>query len=959
MVTGDGPPVLVEVDHSRYMPSVVVVDREGQLLAGDKALRQAAVFPERAVRVPKRALVAGPSVILGDAAMPVTELVAAVLRRVHSEARRFQGDQPPEAVVLTHPARWGNAPLERLREAAAKAGIDAPVLLPEPVAAAWWFGAPGQVAHGSLVGVFDFGGGTLDTAVLRAVPGGFTIAGPPGGDAHLGGEDFDELLFERVSELARDRDQLTWPEVFEAAGARARRELALLRADVTAAKEALSEANAYDVLVPGFDEEFRITRPELAELLAPKLDDAVAEMRATITAAGAEPASLDGLYLTGGSSRIPLVAARLAADLGVQPQLRDDPKAAVVLGALTYLRAGAPTPAAPEALARAEALLAGYEGDGLEAACREAVRLNPGSAIAHSGLGLALGRLGRRYEAEQEGREAVRLDPALAIAHARLGAALVMRGKAAKAMAAVQEALRLDSSSYEARMMLALILFDQGHRKKAQALLTECASAPGRLERLRTTYTRGAFDRALKDYAAARTNFQQVIDGGSPWFAVLGLVQLGTTLMQEKNFAAARLAFERAIESRHVLAYRGLEKLVELLAEQQDVAGARAVLESAISSGRPELVPTAAYQLGRLLNKPASLRGDARAAYQRAIDSGHPEISSQAALELGEILKKTKDFAGASAAFQFADTSGHPDYGPRAGYELAKLHKELLRVDEAKAAYAAVAASPHELAVKAAAELGDILRDTGDLDGASAAYQQAAGAAGLLTDPHWAWSFGVRLAQGEPRLAQAVFETIAGSDGRYAFEAARSLGDMLRKDGDTEAATASYVRAINLLRGSGIKPVVQAGGLESAYRFGLEVAKAGRPDMAKSVFEQVRDFGTGDDVAPYAQAAKLAIKHLPTLAADLNGANGKITVNRKWSFAGWGGGVGIRIDESRKESLIGESASLTRNVPPGPHVIRGEGATEKGWIVVYIAPGKRVQVQCSLSWKTVDFTLVG
>jgi molecular chaperone DnaK (HSP70) len=82
MAVGDGPPVLVEVDHSWYMPSVVLVDRDGQLLAGKKAKQQAVVFPERAVRVPKRALVAGPSVILGDAAVPVTRLVGAVLARI-------------------------------------------------------------------------------------------------------------------------------------------------------------------------------------------------------------------------------------------------------------------------------------------------------------------------------------------------------------------------------------------------------------------------------------------------------------------------------------------------------------------------------------------------------------------------------------------------------------------------------------------------------------------------------------------------------------------------------------------------------------------------------------------------------------------------------------------------------------------------------------------------------------
>jgi len=63
------------------------------------------------------------------------------------------------------------------------------------------------------VAVFDLGGGTLDTAVLRAEDGGFAIAGPPGGDAELGGEDFDELLLEWVSGQARKRDAGLWAEL--------------------------------------------------------------------------------------------------------------------------------------------------------------------------------------------------------------------------------------------------------------------------------------------------------------------------------------------------------------------------------------------------------------------------------------------------------------------------------------------------------------------------------------------------------------------------------------------------------------------------------------------------------------------------------------------------------------------------------------------------------------------------
>ena len=341
-MAGDQPPAVVEVEQSRYFPSVVVVDSAGQFLTGRAAVQQAAVFPERAVRVPKRALVAGPEVLLPDGPVAVTDLVAAVLRRMVSEATVRHGGLSLERVVLTHPARWDAVPLDRLREAAAKAGITGPQLMPEPVAAAWRFARPsgedGKNGKDGLVGVFDFGGGTLDTAVLRAAGGGYEIAGRPGGDATLGGEDFDEMLLEHVMELVRDRDEEKWEATLAGSGLQARRSVALLRADVRVAKEALSEYLTYDVAVPGFAEGFRLTRQEFNDLIGDRLDGAVAEMRKTLEEAGAAPGQLAGMYLSGGSSRIPAVAERLAAGLdGVVPQLRDDPKAAVALGALAAI----------------------------------------------------------------------------------------------------------------------------------------------------------------------------------------------------------------------------------------------------------------------------------------------------------------------------------------------------------------------------------------------------------------------------------------------------------------------------------------------------------------------------------------------------------------------------------------------------------------------------------------------
>jgi len=339
-----GVPQLLQVENSQYLPSVVVADGEGNLLTGKAASRQAMVYPERTERVPKRALVAGGEVVLGGRPFAVEALAGAVLSKVYAEAVRFHGGSAPAKVILTHPARWGEILRERLRGAAGLAGVTNQVLLAEPEAAAWYYAPP---VAGQLVAVFDLGGGTLDTAVLQAADGGFVLAGPPGGDAELGGEDFDELLLDWVTEQARKRDAELWAQMEEP---RAARDRAHLRADVTAGKETLSEHTTYEVPVPGFAEGILVRRPDLEELISEPVGRAVEEMRRTITTAGVSPGKLAGLYLTGGSSRVPVIAQRLAVALGVLPQLRDDPKAVVALGALKA--SAAPPAAQPSRLVR-------------------------------------------------------------------------------------------------------------------------------------------------------------------------------------------------------------------------------------------------------------------------------------------------------------------------------------------------------------------------------------------------------------------------------------------------------------------------------------------------------------------------------------------------------------------------------------------------------------------------------
>ncbi len=331
---------VLEIDGSKYVPSLVCVDEDGAILVGRDALNESAMAPDRTERVPKRALVASEQVLLGERTVATVDLVAAVLERVAGEAvRRFSGRRPGR-VVLTHPARWqaGGLELRRLAEAAERAGLSEPDLVAEPVAAAHHYVRTGSgdqaVPDGGMIGVYDFGGGTFDTAVLRRRGVGFELAGSPGGDVALGGEDLDAAFMEILAEHAEALDPDRWHELWEAEGRVAERHRTTLRRDVTEAKEALSRLPAFNLWVPGYDDEIRVTRREYERAVEPLLARSVVELRDTIARAGTTPDALVDVYLTGSTSRTPRISTLLADLLGHVPGMRDDPKAVVALGAL-------------------------------------------------------------------------------------------------------------------------------------------------------------------------------------------------------------------------------------------------------------------------------------------------------------------------------------------------------------------------------------------------------------------------------------------------------------------------------------------------------------------------------------------------------------------------------------------------------------------------------------------------
>ena len=347
--TPDGRHRALLFDGAPLMPSAVYLTpggaSEGRLLVGRDAERHARLDPGRFEPSPKRRVDDG-EVLLGDAEVPAARLFGAVLERVSAEAHRVLGG-PPHEVRLTHPARWAQRRRDVLLAAARLAGLPEPRLVPEPVAAASYFTAVlgATVPVGRCLAIYDLGGGTFDATVVRRTPHGFDVLAEDG-LADVGGLDFDQAI---VAHLGRTvaADSPQWTALLAPGDAAGRRARHTLYDDVRATKEMLSRTASADIPLPVLEIEAHLTRPELEALVRPYLRRTVSCLSRALATAGLAAPQLAGIFLVGGSSRIPLAAHLIHSELGLAPTTLEQPETVVVQGALTILPPAPPPVVAP------------------------------------------------------------------------------------------------------------------------------------------------------------------------------------------------------------------------------------------------------------------------------------------------------------------------------------------------------------------------------------------------------------------------------------------------------------------------------------------------------------------------------------------------------------------------------------------------------------------------------------
>ncbi len=332
------------------VPSVAYARPDGTLLTGTAA-RDAARDGDlgRLATGFKRRIGDPTPLVLGGTPYSPDALMAAQLRDVVEAVTRAQGG-PPETVVLTCPAVWGPYRREHFTEVPRLAGLPNSHVRTEPEAVAIHYSMERRLGDGEVVAVYDLGGGTFDTTILRMGGRGLEILGTPEGIEHLGGMDFDETVLANVDDrLDGAISALDRSDPADAAA------LAEIRALCVRAKEELSTEPdvTLSVPLPSGPRDVVLTRVELNDMLRPSVLLTTDALRRTISSAGLRTEDVSAILLAGGSSRIPLVDQMVSAELGRPVRMTLHPKYTVALGGaatsqfVTATRAH--TPAAPPA----------------------------------------------------------------------------------------------------------------------------------------------------------------------------------------------------------------------------------------------------------------------------------------------------------------------------------------------------------------------------------------------------------------------------------------------------------------------------------------------------------------------------------------------------------------------------------------------------------------------------------
>jgi molecular chaperone DnaK len=332
VLEGGEPTVIANAEGARTTPSVVAFAKNGEVLVGEVAKRQAVTNVERTIRSVKRHMGDTTwSMDIDDKKYNAQEISARVLQKLKRDAEAYLGEEVTDAVI-TVPAYFNDAQRQATKDAGQIAGLNVLRIVNEPTAAALAYGLD-KGDHDQTILVFDLGGGTFDVSLLEIGEGVVEVKATSG-DNNLGGDDWDQRVVDHLVTQFKNANGIDLAADKVA--------LQRLREAAEKAKIELSSSQSAAINLPyitagaagplHLDE--TLTRAQFQQLTADLLERTKAPFNRVVADAGVKVSDIDHVVLVGGSTRMPAVTD-LVKELtgGREPNKGVNPDEVVAVGA--------------------------------------------------------------------------------------------------------------------------------------------------------------------------------------------------------------------------------------------------------------------------------------------------------------------------------------------------------------------------------------------------------------------------------------------------------------------------------------------------------------------------------------------------------------------------------------------------------------------------------------------------
>ncbi len=314
----------------KSFPSYVAFTKDGQLLVGEPAKRQALLNPEGTVYAAKRKMGSDFKFKVFDKEYTPQQISAFILQKIKKDAEAFLGEPVTEAVI-TVPAYFNDNQRQATKDAGAIAGLDVKRIINEPTAASLAYGIDKQKESQKIM-VFDLGGGTLDVTIMDFGDGVFEVVSTSG-DTQLGGTDMDEAIIKFLSDKFKSSDGV---DLSADKSAYIRLKDAAEKAKIELSSTLSTEINLpYITSVNGTPKHLQITltRSEFENLIKPIVERAKKPIDDALSAGKMTSADLHRVILVGGPTRIPYVRKFVEDYIGKKIEGGVDPMECVAIGA--------------------------------------------------------------------------------------------------------------------------------------------------------------------------------------------------------------------------------------------------------------------------------------------------------------------------------------------------------------------------------------------------------------------------------------------------------------------------------------------------------------------------------------------------------------------------------------------------------------------------------------------------